>query len=183
MLRTVEINKANANDEELKKLYESSFPEGERIPYEDLIKGLELLDIDYTVYYEEEKLIGLSLVFRLQRYNWGAYFAVQKELRGKGYGLKIVNIILDKKKKEKIPFIIDIESPLQKDATNLEERKRHHDFFLRNGLKDTGIYYTFNGVSLSVMSNSEEPFTQKDFDEIATALQPAFEEMKNNKEN
>ena len=51
MLIVIEINKSNANDDSLKKLYESSFQEGERIPYEDLIKGLELLDIDYTVYY------------------------------------------------------------------------------------------------------------------------------------
>ena len=178
MIRTVEINNSNANDEELKKLYESSFSDGESVPYDDLIKGIKLLDIDYTAYYEGDKLIGLSLITRMQRYNWGAYFAVPKELRGKGLGKKILSIVLDKYKKEKNPFIVDAESPLQTDAPNLEARKRHHSFYLRNGFRDTGIYYSFNGVSFSVLSTSEEPFTQKDFDEIATALQPALEEMK-----
>ena len=183
MIRPVEINKSNANDEELKKLYESSFPDGEGVPYDDLIKGIKLLDIDYTAYYEGDKLIGLTLITRMQRYNWGAYFAVPKELRGKGLGKKILSIVLDKYKKEKNPFIVDAESPLQTEAPNLEARKKHHAFYLQNGFRDTGIYYTFNGVSFSVMSTSEEPFTQKDFDEIATALQPALEEMKiNNKQ-
>ena len=176
MFKTIQINSTNANNDELRKLYESSFPEEERVPYDDLIKGLNLLDIDYSAYYEEDKLIGLSMVTRLKRYNWGNYFAVQKELRGKGLGQKILRIILDKYKKGN-PFIIDVESPLQEDDSNLEIRKRHHDFYIRNGLRDTGICYTYNGVSLSIMSNSKEPFTQKDYDEIAVALQPAMNEM------
>ena len=183
MFKIVEINSSKANDDALRELYESSFPVGERVPYDIIIKGFDLLDIDYTGYYEDEKLLGLSIIVRLSKYNWGAYFAVKKELRGKGLGQKLLTIILDKYKKEKNPFIIDVESPLQADAPNPEIRKRRHNFPLRNGLRDTGVYFTFNGVSLSVMSNRDEPFSQKDYEEIANAFKPKMDELnKTNKE-
>ena len=61
-------------------------------------------------------------------------------------------------------------------------RRRRHDFYIRNGLRDTGICYTYNGVSLSVMTNSQEPFTQKDFDEIAAAFRPTMDKLQKNNE-
>ena len=75
-------------------------------------------------------------------------------------------MILEKYRKGN-PFIVDVESPLLADVPNLDIRKRRHDFYLRNRLKDTGFYYTDNGASFTIMSNNEEPFTQKDFDEIS----------------
>ena len=165
MFKTVQINSSNANDEALKELYESSFPKEERIPYEEVVKYLDIMNIDFTAYYEGEKLLAITIVNRLPKYNFGSYFAVQKEMRGKGLGQKIQSIILEKYRQGN-PFVVDVESPLQIDAPNLDLRKRRHDFYLRCGLKDTGFYYTYNGVSFTIMSNSEEPFTQKDYEEI-----------------
>ena len=69
MLKTVEINSRNANDVGLRRLYETAFPEQEQIPYDDLIHLLEAMDIDYTAYYEEDMLVGLTMVLRLPKYN------------------------------------------------------------------------------------------------------------------
>ena len=181
MFKMVQINSTTAKDDSLRKLYESSFPKEESIPYDEIIQVLDLMDVDYTAYYEGDKLLALSIISRFPRFNFGNYFAVQKELRGKGHGQKILNIILDKYKKgNPNPIIIDIESPLQEDAPNLNIRKRRHDFYIRNGWRDTGVYYTYNGVSLSVMSNSQEPFTQKDYDEIDSLLLPILDKAKKN---
>ena len=79
MLRLIEINSSNARDEALRRLYETAFPVGEQIPYENLIGLLDVMDIDYTAYYDDEMLVGLTMVLRLPRYNWGWYFAVQEE--------------------------------------------------------------------------------------------------------
>ena len=128
------------------------------------------MNIDFTAYYDGDKLLALTIVNRKSKYNFGGYFAVQKELRGKGLGQKILRTVLEKYKKEENPFIMDIESPFQADAPDQDIRKRRHDFFIRNGLRDTGIYYTYNGVSLSIMTNSEKPFTQKDFDDYMLFL-------------
>lgn len=176
MLRRVEIDGNNADDGQLRRLYETAFPEGEQIPYDELIQLLKLMDIDYTAYYEGEMLVGLTMVLRLPRYNWGWYFAVTEELRGKGYGQDILTSVLDKYS-DGHPFVIDIESPLQADAPNPEQRKRRHGFYLRNGLKDTGANRTYNGITFTILSSSDAPFTEQDYEEIVTALRAAWENM------
>ena len=176
MLRTVEINSSNAHDIELRQLYETAFPPGEQIPYDELIHLLDVMDIDYTAYYDGDMLVGLTMVHRLPRYNWGWYFAVREELRGKGYGQGILTAVLDKYSNGR-PFVIDIESPLQTDAPNPEQRKRRHAFYLRNGMKDTGTNRTYNNITFTILTNSDEPFTLQDYDDIVADLRAAWENM------
>ncbi|MBQ6079179.1 MAG: GNAT family N-acetyltransferase [Muribaculaceae bacterium] len=181
MLRTVEINSRNANDVELRRLYETAFPEQEQIPYDDLIYLLDAMDIDYTAYYEEDMLVGLTMVLRLPKYNWGWYFAVRDELRGKGIGQGILTTVLNKYS-EGNPFVIDIESPLQADAPNPEQRKRRHAFYLRNGMRDTGTSRSWDGLTFTILTNSDEPFTQQDYDDIVAELRAVWENMPGEKD-
>ena len=176
MLRALEINSRKAGDEELRRLYETAFPVGEQIPYDDLIHLMDIMDIDYNAYYDGEMLVGFMMVLRLPKYNWGWYFAVREELRGKGYGQGILTDTLDKYRNSN-PYIIDIESPLQADAPNPEQRKRRHAFYLRNGMKDTGANRTYNGITFTVLSSSDEPFTAQDYDDIVAALRAGWDKM------
>lgn len=176
MMKSLDINSERARDGELKRLYETAFPVEEQIPYDDLIHLLQVMDIDYTAYYEGEMLVGMTMVLRLPRYNWGWYFAVREELRGKGYGQGILTSVLDKYR-DGVPFVIDIESPVQTDAPNPEQRRRRHAFYLRNGLKDTDTKRTYNGITFTILSSSDEPFTQDDYEDIVTALRAAWEKM------
>lgn len=176
MLTTIDINSKNADNQALRQLYGSAFPVEEQIPYNDLIYLLDKLDIDYTAYLDGEAFVGLTMVLRLNRYNWGWYFAVCEELRGKGYGQEILSALL-KKYRDRRPFIIDIESPLQADAPNPEQRQRRHAFYVRNGLKDTPTSRTFDGITYTIMTNSDEPFTQQDYDDIIAALRSVWENM------
>ena len=178
-MRLVEIHSGNAGDEALRRLYETAFPAGEQIPYDDLVHLLDIMDIDYTAYYEGEMLVGLTMVMRLPRYNWFWYFAVSEGLRGKGYGQSILSTILDKYRDMR-PFILDIESPLQADAPNPEQRRKRHAFYLRNGLKDTGANRTYNGITFTILSSSDAPFTQQDYEDIVTALRAAWTNMPGN---
>ena len=176
MLRTRAIISSNADDVELRRLYETAFPVQEQIPYDDLIHLLDAMDIDYTVYYDDDAFVGLTMVLHLPRYNWGWYFAVREDLRGKGYGQEILSSVLSKYRTER-PFIIDIESPLQLDAPNPEQRRRRHAFYLRNGMKDTGTSRTWDGLTFTILTNSDEPFTQQDYDDIVAALRAMWENM------
>lgn len=175
-MKLVQINSSTADNEQLRQLYESAFPEQEQIPYDDLINLLDRLDIDYTAYLDGDTFVGLTMVLRLPKYNWGWYFAVRDELRGKGYGQKILTALL-KKYQGGRPFIIDIESPQQSDAPNPEQRQRRHGFYLRNGLKDTPTSRTFDGITYTIMTNSDEPFTQLDYDDIIASLRSVWENM------
>ena len=58
MLRSVEINSGNADDRALRELYQTAFPAEEQIPYDELIHLLDVMDIDYTAYYEGDGLVG-----------------------------------------------------------------------------------------------------------------------------
>lgn len=178
MLRTILINSSNADDRELRRLYGTAFPVEEQIPYDDLIYLLTKMDIDYTAYYDDDTFVGLTMVLHLPRYNWGWYFAVRKELRGKGYGQEILTAVLNKYHTER-PFIIDIESPWQADAPNSEQRQRRHAFYVRNGLKDTPTSRTYEGITYTIMTNSDEPFTQQDYDSIIMALRSVWKNMPN----
>ena len=175
-MKLVQINSSSADNEQLRQLYESAFPEQEQIPYDDLIGLLDKMDIDYSAYLDGDTFVGLTMVLRLQSYNWGWYFAVRDELRGKGYGQKILTALL-KKYQGGQPFIIDIESPQQSDAPNPEQRQRRHGFYLRNGLKDTHTSRTFDGITYTIMTNSDEPFTQLDYDDIIASLRSVWENM------
>ncbi len=176
MLTTRQINSGNADNEELRRLYETAFPEQEQIPYEDLIELLDKMDIDYTAYYDDDMLVGLTMVLRLPRYNWAWYFAVRDELRGKGYGQGILSMVLEKYRNGH-PFIMDIESPYQPDAPNPEQRRRRHAFYVRNGFKDTPTSRTWDGLTFTILTNSDEPFTQQDYDDIVAALRAVWENM------
>ncbi len=174
MLTTTAITSANADDDTLRRLYETAFPVEEQIPYDDIIRLLDVMSIDYTAYHEGDNLAGFTMVLHLPQWNWGWYFAVSEHLRGKGYGQRILTALLDKYSGER-PFIIDIESPGQLDAPNPEQRRRRHAFYLRNGLKDTPTARTYSGVTYTIMTNSDAPFTQQDYDSIVHALQQCWD--------
>lgn len=176
MLKPVIIHSGNAGDAALRELYETAFPVGEQIPYDELIHLLDVMDIDYTAYYEGDMLVGLTMVLRLPRYNWAWYFAVREELRGKGYGQEIFSAMVNKYRNGR-PYIIDIESPFQADAPNPEQRKRRYAFYLRNGMRDTGTCRTYNDITFTILTNSDEPFTLQDYDDIVAALRAAWVTM------
>ena len=177
-MRQVQINSSNADNEELRRLYETAFPVEEQIPYDDLLHLLDAVDIDYTAYYDGELFVGLTMILRQPTYNWGWYFAVREELRGKGYGQAILTAVLNKYRTGR-PFIIDIESPYQVDASNLEQRQRRHAFYLRNGMKETPTSRTWDNITYTIMTSSEEPFTQQDYDSIVASLRAVWENMPN----
>ncbi len=183
MIKSVQINSSNVDNEDLKKIYESAFTGGEQYPYNDIIRIVNENpdNVDITAYYDGDLLIGFTMVYILKRFVFGAYFGVREDLRGKGYGQTIFSSLLKKYSKSN-PFIMGAESPLEENAPNLEIRKRRHAFYIRNGLRDTGVYYNYKGVSYSMMSLSQEPFTQKDFDEIAAVLRPTMDKVQKNNE-
>ena len=71
-------------DEQIRRLYETAFPEDEQIPWDDLIRLVGEMPLDFTAYYDSETFIGFTIVYPRKSFNWFWYFAVREELRGKG---------------------------------------------------------------------------------------------------
>ena len=104
------INMA-ATDEQIKQLYETAFPEDEQIPWKDLMRLVEEMPLDFIAYYEGQNFIGFTIVYPRKSFHWFWYFAVREDLRGNGYGQRILTQLLDHYKGQ--PIVLDMESTTQ----------------------------------------------------------------------
>ena len=165
-MNTKQITATNA-DEKIMQLYETAFPEDEQIPWDDLMRLIWEMPLDFTAYYDGEDFIGFTIVYPRQSFNWFWYFAVREELRGKGYGQQILTQLIERYEGQ--PFVLDMESTTQV-CDNLEERRKRQAFYLRNGFRDTNVYRTYNDITMTVMMRDEGTFTMQDWDDITNEL-------------
>lgn len=123
--------------EQFYTLYETAFPEEEKKPVslmEQLEKQgkMELLAIE-----ENEEFIGLAINMLSEKTALLDYFAIVPEKRCGGNGSRAVRALQEKFQGKKYIFEIEIQDVT---APNAKERKRRKSFYLRNGLKETGIF-------------------------------------------
>ena len=161
------ITAANA-DEQLKELYQTAFPENEQIPWDDLMRLVEEMHLDFTAYYDGDTLIGFTIVYPRPSFNWYWYFAVREELRGKGLGQQILTQLIEKYKGQSC--VLDMESPEQHPCSNPEQRQRRRAFYLRNGFRDTHVYRRYDDIEMTIMMMGKGSFTLEDWDEITNEL-------------
>ena len=165
-MTTKQITAANA-DVEIKQLYESAFPVEEQIPWDDLVRLIGEMGLDFTAYYEGEDIVGFTIVFPHEPFNWYWYFAVLPELRGRGKGQEILTTLIEKYKGKTL--VLDMESPKQ-ECENKAQRERRHEFYLRNGFRDTNLYRKYDVTEMTIMIIGEGTFTMKDWDDITNEL-------------
>ena len=65
--------------------------------------------------------------------------------------------------------VFDMESPRQ-ECANSEQRKRRHQFYLRNGFRDTNVYRNFDDIEMTIMMMGEGSFTVDDWNDITNEL-------------
>ncbi len=175
-MTTQQITPQTVNDQ-IRQLYETAFPEDEQIPWDDLMRLVVEMPLDFKAYYDDEVMeqqeqsltclnsaesrenstegqnfIGFTIVYPCKSLYWFWYFAVREDLRGRGYGQQILTQLMVHYKGETI--VLDMESPTQ-DCDNIEQRKRRHDFYLRNGFRDTHLYRNYNDITMTIMMTGE----------------------------
>ncbi|MBQ8046931.1 MAG: GNAT family N-acetyltransferase [Prevotella sp.] len=165
-MKEIQITAQNAS-EQVRMLYESAFPDEEEIPWSDLLRLIDVMPLDFTTYYEGAELVGMTIVYQREKLNWFWYFAVPEPLRGQGYGQQILTRLVHRYADR--PMILDMESPEQP-SDNLEQRRRRHAFYLRNGFRDTGVGRTFDTIAYTIMMTGEGQFTLQDYDDILADL-------------
>ena len=74
-----------------------------------------------------------------------------------------------KEKYSEKPLILDMESPEQQ-YDNMEQRRRRHAFYLRNGFHDTYVGKSFAGVDYTILMLGDRSFTKVDYDNIIKDL-------------
>ena len=93
-LKQRQITSEDSGDAALRQLYEESFPQDEQIPWGSLVELISKMNLDFTAYYIDNQLVGFTIVYPTNSYNWFWYFAVQPHLRGKGIGQQILTAFI-----------------------------------------------------------------------------------------
>ncbi len=173
-MRAVKLDTESANDPQCRQLYETAFPREEQIPYDDLVKLLAKMPLDYTAWHCGDSLVGITIVYQRPTTSWFWYFAVREELRGRGYGGRILEALKGRYAHQ--PLILDMESP-QQAAENSEQRQRRHAFYKRHGFRDTGVGRSLAGIDYTIMMAGEGTFTMTDYDRVIEELRSFWDKM------
>ena len=120
--------------ESVKALYDSSFPDEERIPYGNLERtfgnGGELVSFS-----DSGDFVGFCYSFEHEGVVFLVYIATVPESRGRGYGKEMLDAVRSMKT-GKVVFLV-LEGSDSDDPSDIRNRRRN--FYLRNGCRDTGF--------------------------------------------
>ena len=150
-----EINK-------IRTLYQQAFPKNEQTNltwlFDDLHKGI------IYGYYQEEKLIGFTILCIHHQIVSILYLAVKEEYRNLGYGSMILEDLSKKYVSNRI--MLDIEQI--KECKNKEQRIKRKQFYLRNGFQEMGFKYVEKDVKYEMLYVGEK-LSSKVYDELMVA--------------
>lgn len=157
-----------AADPAIRALYESAFPEEERIPWTDLLRLVRDMPLEFAVYRDGDGLAGFTIVYPRPRLSWFWYFAVPPEKRGRGVGQRIFATLLARY--EGRSAVLDMEDPAQPGAPNPGQRRRRAAFYLRNGFRETGVGRVFGPVAMTILLKGDDTFTAGDYDQLLSEI-------------
>lgn len=130
------------------RLYFSAFPRIERHSLVELHGAASKDRADYLAFTDEgdgnpvPKFLGLAYVIVRGDVAFLLYFAIAQRLRNSGYGAAILDLL--QKKYEGLDLVLLIES-LEQKCNNMEIRKRRKQFYLANGMRETGLTQLTSG--------------------------------------
>ena len=167
MLQFFDVTKKSPWLPQVKTLYESAFPENERIPIKQLLDNK--IKREFWAFFDKEegassaapKFCGFSNSISLGDITNIVYFAVVPELRSRGYGSQILQAIREKHPNSRIVVDIEVEED-SKDAEELERRNRRRDFYLRNGFGSSPVDYVWQGEHYRLLT-AGGTVTEKEF--------------------
>ena len=170
---TVERLTKNSRDiDAVKRLIESSFPPEERVS-PDFVLNFNDERVEFLLFYDGDLFCGFACLFNgAQDILLLCWLAVEENLRGKGYGGKILQYVREEKSGRRI--FVDIER-VDVPAENTQQRLKRKNFYLSNGYHETGLYKTFRGVNYELLVNGGE-LSAEEVDEFFAEILRAFED-------
>ncbi len=133
-MRFIRITSKNELYKSAKEVYNEAFPVEERAPFSSLFRKSKRRNVDLWAIKDGEKFVGMLYIVRAKEYAYFFYFAIARELRQRGYGGRIIKAVLKKYSRYKL-FLA--RERIDEAAENNDERIKRHEFYLKNGFKDT----------------------------------------------
>ena len=152
MLHLKKVTRTSPQLDKVLELYERAFPANERWGISAVLDD-ETGISELFGFFDGELFCGFVILL-----NWGdiahiIYLAVSEELRGRGYGSEVINIVRSIKPGRRL--LIDIERPEQ-GLENNAQRLRRKAFYERNGCHEAKVYYSWRGESYEIMISGGE---------------------------
>ena len=140
---------------QLYDLYDKAFPEQEKKPLQVMEQLVADGKMEMLALVDEDEFAGLAINLIDEEQNRALldYYAIAPEKRNGGYGSKGLEVLLERFKNYK--YIFEIETQNEK-AENAEERKRRKAFYLRNGLKETGLFVNVYDTDFELLTPDGE---------------------------
>jgi len=145
------VNDVEIEYNRVEKLYEETFLAEERQPFWILKRRAKQGKAEQWNIYNEETWIGWIYIIKLNGKNciYIYYFAIDPQYRGKGYGTKVLKLILEKYKEYKIILALE---DWKEDTEDQEQRIKRHNFYKKFGFKDLPYKQQEPYISFPTMS-------------------------------
>ena len=88
---SLEIKKVKLSNKNVKKIYLDAFPKKERIPFFMMVLLTKITHTEFLAFYDKDLLCGLVYSATIGNITYIIFFAVDKDIRSKGYGSKILD--------------------------------------------------------------------------------------------
>ena len=159
MLHFFDVTKKSPWLPQVKALYESAFPANERIPIKHLLD--DKIKREFWAFFDGDLFCGFSNSITHGSITNIVYFAVEPELRSRGYGSQILQAIRRQHPDTRLVVDIEVEED-SKNAEELERRNRRREFYTRNGFDSSPVDYVWQGEHYRLLS-AGGTVTEKEF--------------------
>ena len=146
----------------MKRLYLEAFPLSERKPFSLMKKKARKGEMELLAVLDGNRFVGLAITVLYKDKVLLDYFAIRKDCRGKNYGSEALRILLYRYREQRMIFEIELAG---EDAGESDEKVRRKRFYLKNGLKETGIHIRLFGVPMEILTEGK-PITYEEYHEI-----------------
>ena len=149
------------------ELYDNAFPEQEKKPLHVMEQLVNDGKMEMLAMVDEDEFVGLAINMISENRALLDYYAIVPEKRSSGYGGKGLEVLLRHFGNQK--YIFEIETQ-DEQADNAEERKRRKNFYLRNGLKETGLFANVYDIDFELLTPDGELSFQEYVDFLREVL-------------
>lgn len=133
---------------QIEELYARAFPENERRPLGPLIEDRAGI-AEMLALYDGEAFVGFVSLLNWKDIAHIIYFAVEEELRGRGYGAQTLEMLYAQKRGCRL--IADVEEAIE-GAPNAGQRARRIAFYERLGFARSSVRYAWRGEEYVILS-------------------------------
>lgn len=146
-------------NEEIKRMYLSSFRKEQRLPFRLMVLLSKMKRTEFLSFYDDEKCVGFAYFGVEKKISFLRFLVVDETLQSKGYGGFILEEI--EKMYPKNKWILAIE-PSNDHSYSYTQRAKRKKFYLNHGYQNTGYYMKLGKCKQEILIKNGE-FDKSEF--------------------